>query len=308
MSKVVIFGGTGLVGKELTEVLAIHDYNIVIVSRDKEKARNEFESFDYQDLISFENLEDEITVIQAINKADAVINLSGAGIFDKRWTKKYKEVLFQSRIGTTKTVVKYISKTKEKPKVFICSSAVGYYGGTLSDKQIDEKSPSGFDFLAQLCTAWENEANTAKNIVKRVINIRSGIVLSNEGGALPMLKKSYKYKIGTYFRPGNQYFSWIHIEDLTYAILECIENKKLIGPVDITSPNPVSHKELSLRFKEVYEPLITIPLPRKLARVVLGEAAETLTTGQRVIPGKLTAINFVFKYPEILTALKNLED
>jgi len=308
MNKIVIFGGTGLIGKELTEVLTIHDYSVVIVTRDLEKAKKEFESLDYQDLISFLDIKDEITIIQAMNKSDAVINLAGASLFEKRWTKVYKETLFQSRITTTRNVVNLIEKTKEKPKLFICSSAVGYYGATLSDKVLDEKAPSGFDFLAQLCTAWENEANKAKAIVPRVINLRTGIVLSSEEGALNKLVKSYRYKVGTYFKPGNQYFSWIHIEDLTYAILECIENKKLKGPINISSPNSVTHREMSSHLKEVYESKIMIPIPRTVSKIVLGEFAENLIKGQRVIPDQLQKVNFVFKYPEILPALKNLKE
>ncbi len=308
MSKVVIFGGTGLIGKELTEVLAIHDYNVVIVSRDLEKVKKIFEPLDYKDLISFVNYSDEVGAIQAINKADAVINLTGAGVFDRRWTNRYKETLFQSRVGATKTIVKYISQAKEKPKTFICGSAIGYYGGTLSDKSLNEKSPSGFDFLAQLCTAWENEANTARKYVGKVINLRTAAVLSGDGGALPYFTKSYKFKIGTLFKPGNQYFSWIHIEDLTYAILECIENKKLKGPVNIASPNAMTYKEFSKSLAEVYESKITIPLPPFLLRAVLGEVSESLTKGQRVIPDKLNEVKFVFKYPEIIPALKNLKD
>ncbi|MEO6728581.1 MAG: TIGR01777 family oxidoreductase [Candidatus Dojkabacteria bacterium] len=308
MSKVVIFGGTGLIGKELAEVLAIHEYNIVIVSRDIEKAELQFASLNYQDLISFLDINDDVAIIQAMNKSDAVINLSGASIFSKRWTKKYKEEMFESRISTTKRVLKYIEKTKEKPKTLINSSAIGYYGATLSDKLLDEKAPSGFDFLAQLCTAWENEANKAKDIVSRIINLRTGLVLSSNDGVLNGLTRSYKFKIGTYFKPGYQYFSWIHIEDLTYAILECIENKKLKGPINITAPNAVTNKQLAKDLSEVYEAKITIPIPQQLARIALGEFAENLIKGQKVIPTKLLEINFVFKYPELVPALKNLKE
>lgn len=308
MGKVVIFGGTGLIGKELTEVLNIHEYIVTIVSRDIEKAKIDFANSEYKDLINFLDINDDVAVIQAMNKSDAVINLAGASIFDRRWTKTYKEKLFESRILTTRKVVKYIGKTKEKPKVFISSSAIGYYGATPSDKVLIESSPSGFDFLAQLCTAWENEANAAKTLVKRIVNLRTGIVLSNKDGALKGLIKSNKYNIGTYFKPGTQYFSWIHIEDLTYAILECIENRKLNGAVNLATPNPVTNKDLSNKIKEVYGAKIVIPIPQPIARIVLGEFAENLIKGQRVIPQALQDVNFVFKYPELLPALKDLKE
>lgn len=305
MNKIVIFGGSGLVGKELTEVLAIHEYQIVIVTRNIEKTKAEFSVLDFQDLISFVSITDEVAVIQAMNDSTAVINLAGANLFGKRWTKAYKQELFESRIGITKQIVSLISKTKIKPKTLISGSAIGYYGSTLSDKILNEKSPSGFDFLSQLCTAWENEANKAS--VSRIINMRTGIVLSEEGGAMERLKKSYKFRVGTYFKPGFQYFSWIHIEDLTYAILECIENKKLKGAINFTSPNPVTNLDLAKGLREVYEAKILIPIPPQVTKIVLGEFSEGLVKGQRVIPQKLIDSRFAFKYPELLSALKSIK-
>ncbi|MEP7103746.1 MAG: TIGR01777 family oxidoreductase [Candidatus Dojkabacteria bacterium] len=307
MKKAVLFGATGLIGTELIQSLLKSDYSAVVVSRDKTKAENSNPWLNSNESkIRFLSSDDEVDIIQSINGADAVINLAGAGLFDKRWSKQYKEVLFDSRVDITKAIVGYISKAKEKPKVFISGSAVGYYGGTISDKVLDESSPSGFDFLAQLCTAWENEANKVKNSRVRVINLRTGIVFSKMGGALSKLLAGIKFKIGTYFKPGTQYLSWIHIEDLVSIIMTCISNKKVNGPINATAPKPLTYKKLSEDIFEVYQPLFTIPVPKILARLIIGESSTLLTTGQKVTPQKLLGLNFEFKYTEALQALHNL--
>jgi len=238
--------------------------------------------------------------------ADAVVNLVGAGVLDARWTEERFHELRESRIGPTHVLVRAMEQLKKKPSVFLSGSAVGYYGMNVETPPIDESAPPGTDRLAQLCVDWENAASEATSIGIRVVHPRTGIVLSNDGGALAKMAPAFKAWVGGPIGCGRQYFPWIHIRDAVRGLVFALESSAVEGAFNLTGPAPVTMNEFSRRLAGALHRPAFLRVPPFALRLIMGEMADVLLTGQRAIPKKLNDVGFAFVFPEVECALREL--
>jgi len=237
-----------------------------------------------------------------IQTQNAVINLAGSSIFT-RWTKKAKQLIYDSRILTTRNVVEAIPAGKE---TLLCStSAVGYYGFR-HDEELTEADRPGSDFLARVCIDWENEAAKAADKGARVVITRFGIVLGKTGGALGQMIPLFKMFVGGPQGSGRQWFSWIHMQDLVNAFVFVLDNNSISGPVNVCAPNPVRNRDLAKSLGQVMFRPSFLKTPSFMLRLVLGEFGSMILKGQRVIPTRLLEHGFRFRYPEIVGALREV--
>jgi uncharacterized protein (TIGR01777 family) len=241
----------------------------------------------------------------AIAAQDAVINLTGASIF-RRWTAQTKQLMYNSRILTTRNVVDAMPANPANKDTLLCStSAVGYYGFH-GDEELTEEDGPGTDFLARLAADWEGEAQRAGDKGVRVTITRFGLVLGKTGGVLGQMIPLFKKFMGGPLGSGRQWFSWIHMEDLLSAFMFVFNNKQIHGPVNFCSPNPVRNRDLARALGEVLSRPAVMPTPAFVLRLVLGEFGSVVLEGQRVIPSCLLRQGFVFQYPETRGALREV--
>lgn len=300
MKKVIVAGASGLIGKNLCSTLKNRGYKVIVVTRNSKKG-NPFNGFvdKYVEWSQREELNREI------DGSFAIINLSGAPIIGKRWSRKYKEIILNSRISTTQTLVSSIKKTKTKPKVFINGSAVGYYGEKTNYLCTEEKN-AGHDFLAQVCREWEHEVLKVEKEKVRVVLIRSGIVLDKSDGALAKMLPPFQFFIGGPIGSGKQFFPWIHIQDEVGIILFALENEKVKGPINTVAPEATTNKIFSKSLGKVLNRPSLLPIPGFFLKIIFGEASSTLTSGVNVSSKKIESLGYIFKYPKLENALKNL--
>lgn len=299
--RVVVAGATGFIGKTLFQELKKRNYMLIIVTRDIESAKKAL-----PDATDYVILSDTTHLEKAIDGAYGIINLSGSPIAGKRWTKEYKKILLDSRITTTKSIVTAIQKAQKKPKVLVNGSAVGYYGYIPKDTAYDETSPAGSDFLAQLCVAWEKEAQKAKKYGTRVICIRSGIVLDKNEGALPRILTPFYYYVGGPIGSSKQWFPWVHIEDEVGIICFALENEKVNGSVNSVSPDAVTNKQFSVIVGKLLHKPSFLSTPPFVLKLIFGEAAQVLTTGVNVSSQKIIDLGYTFTYPNLYQALESI--
>lgn len=298
---IFITGGTGFVGSALSKTLLEKGHNLKILTRRtrRDKRHSGSLSFIEGDPARKGKWMDQIA------ESDVVINLAGASIF-KRWTKKYRETLRQSRILTTGNIVEALTGRKKDDVLLISTSAVGYYGSH-GDENLYEDSPPGSDFLASLAQEWENEALKAEKCGAGVVICRLGIVLGQDGGAIHMMRPLFKYWLGSPLGNGRQYFSWIHIRDLIDIYMFLIDNKGINGAWNCSAPFPVTNRELTNAIASVMnKPLIMPPVPGFVIRLVMGEFADVLVKGQKVLPKRLMDSGYDFQFPEIIPALRDI--
>jgi uncharacterized protein (TIGR01777 family) len=239
---------------------------------------------------------------EELREIDYVVNLAGKSIFS-RWTEKYKKIIYDSRILTTRNLVEALPANKE---VVLCStSAVGYYGDRGDDK-VNENEPNGFDFLANVAVDWEKAALEAKAKGIRVVIARFGVVLGKNGGALAKMIPAFRLMLGGSLGDGKQWFPWIHQNDLLSAILFVLENENINEPLNFCSPKPVRQRQLAKTLGEALVRPSFMPAPSFMIRLFLGEFGETLLYSQKVVPEKLLEYGFQFRYPEINDAINNL--
>lgn len=296
--RILITGGLGFVGTQLSERLLEKGYEVTVVDHSPQPKSYTPKQVTY--------VSADTTLPGAwqeeLMKHDAVINLAGASIF-QRWNEKTKQLIYNSRILTTRNVVE--GMTGKKGAVLCSTSAVGYYGFQGNEELIEEDSP-GDDFLAKVCVDWEKEALKANDKGVRVTITRFGIVLGRTGGALGQMISAFKKFVGGPLGSGDQWFSWIHMEDLLRAFLFVFDNKNIYGPVNVCSPNPVRNKELATALGKALSRPSLLKAPDIMIRLVLGEFGSVVLEGQRVIPAKLLRQGFVFQYPEITGAVKEV--
>lgn len=296
--KIFITGGLGFVGTQLSTHLLKKDHEVTVV--DFSPSPKPYTPKDVKYISADTTIPGSWQ--EEIVKHDAVINLAGASIF-QRWNAKTKKAIYNSRISTTRNVVDAIKG--QKPLTLCSTSAVGYYGFKGDQELVEEDSP-GDDFLASLCLDWEREAIRALDKGVRVTITRFGIVLGKTGGALGQMISAFKKYVGGPLGNGNQWFSWIHMEDLLHAFLFILDNHDIQGPVNLCSPNPVRNKELAKALGKVLSRPSFIKTPSFLIRLILGEFGSVILEGQRVIPAKLLAKNFIFTYPDIHLAIEEV--
>lgn len=275
MKTIAITGASGFVGTNIKSFFSKKDFQVISIGR--------------------EDLKDKIKLLSIIEKAHIVINLAGANIIN-RWTDSYKKLLYSSRIDTTKALVEAMSNVKDKPELFISTSAVGIYSN--KDCYDEEYSLYADDFLAKLCKDWEKEALKAKELEIRTAIFRFGIVLGN-GGALEKMLLPFKMGVGGTIGNGSQHFSFIHIDDLLNAYKFLIENIDLNGVFNLTSPIPTTNRGLTKALGRALNRPTILPVPEFMLNLIFSEGAKVLTDGQCVEPKRLLDSGFSFKHTTI---------
>lgn len=241
---------------------------------------------------------------EQVKAHDVIINLAGASIFH-RWTPDWKHDLRESRILTTRNLVEALDGHGGRQVTFLSTSAVGYFGFT-GDEELDEDAPAGTDFLARLAYDWEQEALRARDKGARVVVTRFGIVLGAGGGAMAQMIPLYKFGLGGSLGSGRQWFSWVHLHDLAQAFSFLIAHEEAEGPVNLCAPQPVRNRDLARAIGTVLKRPAILPVPGFMIRLILGEFGSVLLKGQRVVPRCLMEHGFVFQYPDIASAIRNI--
>ena len=302
--KIAITGATGLVGTRLVEKLHGQGNQIVVFTRNLNKAKKIFPSSAFPNLEAVQYTPQESgDWQQKISGCDAVVNLAGEPIAE-RWTQQQKQAILESRQLGTRKIVEAIASASQKPQVLVSGSAIGYYG-TSETAEFDETSSPGADFLAEVCKQWEAEAEKVKEVGVRLVILRIGIVLAN-GGALGKMIGPFKMFAGGPIGSGRQWFSWIHRDDLVNLIAEAIASPDLTGVYNATSPNPVRMSQLCQTLGDVMNRPSWLPVPDFVLEILLGDGATVVLEGQQVLPKKTQAINFSYQYPELKAALKEI--
>jgi uncharacterized protein (TIGR01777 family) len=302
--KIAITGATGFVGTKLVEKL-VPDNQVIIFTRDINKARSTFPPKIIPDLEFVNYTPKQLgDWQQKIDGCDAVINLAGAPIAE-RWNDDYKQEILDSRQLGTKTMVSSIEQCAQKPQVLINASAIGFYG-TSETETYTEISPSGNDFLAQVCQAWETEAQKVKNSGVRLVIFRFGIVLGN-GGALAKMIPPFKIFAGGPIGEGKQWFSWIHRQDVVEMIIQALKDSNINGTFNATAPYPVTMNELCKTLGDVLKRPSWLPVPSFALELLLGDGAKVVLEGQKVLPQRTMEImNYNFRFPTLKSALQNI--
>lgn len=294
MAKVLITGGTGLIGQVLCKLLTDKGYEVAIISRTK-KTLSKYPVFHKSELS------------WALQGADYIVHLAGAGIADEAWTEKRKYIILKSRTSIVKKIFSHISQEKNQLKAFISSSAIGYYGMATSDNIFTENDPPSSDFLGTTCKHWEEAADEFISLNIRTVKIRTGIVLSKTGGALEKMSKPIKLGFGAALGSGNQYIPWIHIDDLCNMFLQAIENENMQGAYNAVAPEHINNKNFTKSIAEQLNKKIWLPnVPGFLLKIFLGSRAQLVLQGSRISAQKIISSGFQFKYTTAKAALQNL--
>ena len=293
--KVAITGATGFVGSKLVEKLLAQGDEVLILTRNASKAQLRFPQ---AQVVQYRPLETGDWQ-KSIEGCDTVVNLAGEPIAEKKWTAEQKKNILDSRELGTKKIVAAIEQATNKPQVLISASAIGYYGVS-ETASFDESSPAGSDFLAEICQKWEAAAKTTSI---RTVVFRLGIVLGN-GGALAKMLPAFKMFMGGPIGTGNQWFSWIQVDDVVTMILASLQDANMSGTFNATAPQPVKMKDLCTQLGAVMARPSWMPVPGFVLETMLGEGATVVLDGQQVLPKGLLDRGFSFQYPELPAALR----
>jgi uncharacterized protein (TIGR01777 family) len=301
--RIFVTGGTGLIGTRLIRTLRARADEVVLLSRNA--AAWEVVGPDVQVVVGDPTQPGDWQA--KIAECDAVVNLAGANIFGRRWSADYKQILRESRLKSTANVVNALSNSPKRadgsPKVLVNASAVGYYGPH-GDEEVTEESPAGNDFLAQTCRDWESAARDAEAAGVRVALVRTGVVLDSRGGALQALMTPFKLGAGGPVGSGKQFMSWIHHADIVGIFCLALDHADARGPINGTAPEPVTNKAFGKALGAALGRPAILPTPAFALKLLLGEVAEVITTGQRVLPAKAQALGYRFQFPEIGAGLR----
>ena len=303
--RIIITGGTGLIGSKLVSSLAAEQHEVLVLSRSPEKytfpAGVKGVKWNGRTAEGWGDL---------VNETDAIINLAGENIsgtdfLPSRWTPQRKQRIRDSRVQAGKAIVAAVEAAANKPSLLIQSSAVGYYG-PCGDEILTENAPAGSDFLAGICVDWEQSTQAVEGMgVKRSV-IRTGIVLSMEGGALPITALPFRFFVGGPLGNGKQWWPWIHIDDEVRAIRFLLENEGAHGLFNLSAPNPLTNRAFGKVIGQVLQRPSLIPVPAFALKLALGEVSTIVLDGQRAIPQRLEAAGFTFRFPDAKSALTNL--
>ncbi|MFC0190310.1 TIGR01777 family oxidoreductase [Fictibacillus aquaticus] len=299
MKNLLITGGTGFIGRHLTEILVKDGWHVYILTRSADKKRG-------SDSITFVNwLNADAAPEKQLPDIHAVVNLAGESI-NGRWTKGKKKAILESRMTVTKELISLAEKMRLKPEVWVNASAVGFYGTSQTDSFTERSPGRDEDFLAHVTALWEGEATKAAQLGIRLVITRFGVVLGRDGGALKQMTAPYYYYAGGRVGSGNQWLSWIHVEDVARLLKFVIENNDIEGPVNATSPHPVTMDEFGKETARVLNKPHWLPAPAIALKLLLGEMSMLVLKGQHVIPEQAIDHGFSFTYQRLPEALRDL--
>ena len=303
MPTVLITGGTGLIGKALTKELRKKNYDLIILTRSPEKYTNS-QGLSYAKW----NVEDQLIDKDAIAEADHVIHLAGENVGDKRWTKKRKKQIVESRTLTSALLIKALKERPNNVKTVVSASGIGWYGEQKKSEPFIETDPPAGDFLGQTCKEWEASIEPVTTLGKRLVKLRTGIVLSRDGGALDEFKKPLRFGFATILGNGKQVVSWIHIDDLVRLFVYAMENESLHGAYNAVAPHPVTNRtfviELGRKMKGRF--FIPVYIPSFVLKIILGEMSIEVLKNANVSCEKIKQNGFDFLYPTLLTAFQQI--
>ncbi len=301
MATICITGGTGLIGTALSQYLSAKGHAIIILSRTAKPSSTKGITY------AAWNVEAGTIDKEAIASSDYIIHLAGAGVADKRWTKKRKAEITNSRVQSAQLLVKALNEIPNNVKAVISSSAIGWYG-TDNGKPFVETDPAYTDFLGETCKLWEESIEPVKALGKRLVKLRTGIVLSNDGGALKEFKQPLNFGLATILGSGKQVVSWIHIDDLCRMYERAMENEQLDGIYNAVAPNPVTNKDLTLVLAKKMRgnTFITVPVPAFVLKIVVGEMSIEVLKSATVSSSKIQNAGFQFLYPTLDAAFNDL--
>jgi uncharacterized protein len=303
MDTVIITGGTGLIGKALSKFLLSRGFEVIVFSRNPKTHKTTLPGISFASW----NIEDQSVNEEAFQKAKYVIHLAGAGVADKSWTNKRKKEIVESRTRSSELLIKALKSIPNEIVSVVSASAIGWYKQNRSLPAI-ETDPPDSGFLGETCRAWEESISPVSELDKRLVILRTGIVLSNDGGAFPEFKKPVKYGIAGILGNGKQFISWIHIEDICRLYMEAMTNSAWSGVYNAVTLNPVTNRtftlELAKKMKGSF--FIPIPVPDFLLRLMLGERSEEVLKSSNISANKLKQQGFQFIYPTIDAAFRDL--
>lgn len=300
--RVVVAGGSGLIGRKLIDSLLQAHHEVTLISRTPEKVMKYFTGV----YARFWDTKNITALTDILDGTDAVINLTGESIASKRWTQIQKERILGSRIESTQAIFGAIRHSQRKPLVLLNASAVGYYGN-VPEGEVTESAPQGTGFLADVCSLWESEALKVQEFGVRVVLLRTGIVLDKQGGALQNILRPFRFFIGGPLGSGRQWFPWIHLQDEVSAILFAMENEHITGSLNLAAPESVRMTDFCRTLGRILHRPSWMRVPAWTLKLMLGEMAEPLLLhGQKMIPQKLIDAGFQFQFPKLEDALRDL--
>lgn len=291
--RILVAGGSGFVGTKLRSVLASHGHGVSIASRSPKTPRDGISGVDY------------VPWLPDLAKYDAIVNLAGANIFERRWNDAFRNEIRSSRVDATRKIVDALAAAPKRPAVLVNASAIGIYGDQ-GDRALTESASFGSDFLAEVCQAWEREALRAETLGVRVVTVRTGVVLGRGGGALAAMLTPFKLGLGGPIGSGKAWFSWIHIHDLAELIHTCVLDPQIRGPINAVAPGACTNAEYTKALGRALKRPTIFPLPPFALKLMLGDVAEVITGSQRCTPAVAQKVGFQFKHPDIDSALTHI--
>jgi uncharacterized protein (TIGR01777 family) len=293
---ILITGATGLVGSRLTEILTNRGDRVLHLSRSRQPGA--IQTFHW-------DVKNKIVDVNVFDGVDTIIHLAGASVADERWTTKRKIEILESRTRSTEVIVNSLKKIPHRVESFVSASAIGYYGFD-RDQLFDENTTAGSDFLANVTRQWEEAVEKARAVVPNVVKLRIGVVLSEKGGALKQMATPVKYFVGAPLGSGDQYLSWIHIDDLCGIFLKAID-ERLNGDFNAVAPNPVTNRQLTKAIgKAMHRPVFLPAIPEFVLRLILGEMADLVVNGSRVSCDKILKAGYKFQFTNAEDAIEDL--
>jgi uncharacterized protein len=301
LERVTLTGATGLIGRRLAQELCGRGVELTVLTRSPERARSILHGAAPSIEAAAWNPMREPAPAGALQGRDAVVHLAGERV-DQRWSEKAKHAIRESRTTGTANLIAGLAACEPRPATLVCASGAGYYGAR-GEEPLDEEAPPGRGFLAEVSAAWEAQAERARSLQMRVVRLRIGVVLAAQGGALARMLPPFRLGLGGPVAGGEQYLSWIALDDLVALMVAALEDDRFSGAINATAPEPVTNRQFARELGRALRRPARLPLPALALRVLFGEMAQTVTTGARVMPARALMLGFHFRQPELAAAL-----